>query len=106
MGIGIGSSILFVVCAILLLIGIWRWKKREPQNQDQPTQNNQSKDYMELSVSTPSAYTALNVNKPSKQGKENFDEYDEVVSPTSTAGQYETLPAHQPNDQEHIYSKI
>ena len=106
MGIGIGSLILFAVCAILLLISIWRSKQRELQKQDQPTQNNQSKDYMELSVSTPSAYTALNVNKSSKQGKNNFDEYDEVVSPTSTTGQYETMPAHQPDDQEHVYSKI
>ena len=108
MGIGIGSSSLLVVCAILLLFGIWKLKQREPQNQDQPTQNNHSKEYMELSVSTPSPYTALSVNPTAKQGKGNSDEYDEVVSPTSTstAGQYETMPPQQADDQDHIYNKI
>ena len=48
----------------------------------------------------------MGVSDLSKQGKDNFDEYDEVVSPPSNAGQYETMPPHQPDDQDHIYSKI
>ena len=73
---------------------------------NEATENNLANQNLELSPLKHSPLTALGVSNSSKQGKDNIDKYDEVVSPTSTAGQYETLPAHQPNDQEHVYSKI
>ena len=107
MGIGIGLIVLLTVSVILVLMLFLKFKRKGVQSRHKTTEDNhQAKDYMELSPSKPSAYTALSVNSAAKQGKGNSDEYDEVVSPTSTAGQYETMPAQQPDNQDHIYSKI
>ena len=70
------------------------------------TKNNLANQNLELSPSKHSPLTALGVSSSSRQEKDNIDEYDEVVSPASKTNQYETMPAHQPDDQEHIYSKI
>ena len=75
-------------------------------NRHESTAKNHSKDNLELALSKQSPFTTFSVDNSSKQGKGNSDEYDEVVSPTSTAGQYETMPAHQPDEQDHIYNKI
>ena len=107
MGIAIGLFVLLTVSVIILLILSLKLKRKKVQSQHKTTEeNNQTKNYMELSAPKPSAYTALSVNPAAKQGKGNSDEYDEVVSPTSTAGQYETMPPQQTDDQDHIYSKI
>ena len=107
MGIAIGLFALLTVSVIIVLILSVKLRRKKVQNQHKTTEDNhQSKDYMNLSAPKPSSYTALSVNPTAKQGKNNSDEYDEVVSPTSTAGQYETMPAHQPDNQDHIYSKI
>ena len=74
--------------------------------QHEATKNNLANQNLELSSSKQSPLTALSVSNSSKQGKDNIDEYDEVVSPASKTNQYETMPAHQPDDQDHIYSKI
>ena len=74
--------------------------------QHEATKNNLANQNLELSPSKQSPLTALGVSNSSKQGKENIDEYDEVVSPASKTNQYEAMPAHQTDDQEHIYSKI
>ena len=107
MGIAIGLFVLLTVAVVIVLITCLKLRRKEVQSRHKTTEDNhQAKDYMELSPSKPSAYTALSVNSAAKQGKGNSDEYDEVVSPTSTAGQYETMPAQQPDNQDHIYSKI
>ena len=107
MGIAIGLFVLLTVAVVIVLITCLKLRRKEVQSRHKTTEDNhQAKDYMELSPSKPSAYTALSVNSAAKQGKGNSDEYDEVVSPTSTAGQYETMPAHQPDEQDHIYNKI
>ena len=68
--------------------------------------NNPSNQNVELSSSKQTPFNASGLGISSKQGKDNFDEYDEVVSPASKTNQYETMPAHQPDNQDHIYSKI
>ena len=107
MGIAIGLFVLLTVAVVIVLITCLKLRRKEVQSRHKTTEDNhQAKDYMELSPSKPSAYTALSVNSAAKQGKGNSDEYDEVVSPTSTPGQYETMPPQQTDDQDHIYSKI
>ena len=73
---------------------------------NEATENNLANQNLELSPLKHSPLTALGVSNSSKQGKDNIDKYDEVVSPASKTNQYETMPAHQPDNQEHIYSKI
>ena len=68
--------------------------------------NNLPNQNVELSSSKQTPFNAWGLGISSKQGKDNFDEYDEVVSPASKTNQYETMPAHQPDNQDHIYSKI
>ena len=102
MGIGIGFAILFAVSALLLLVSFLKSKRMRQE----AAENILSHQNVELSSSKQTSFNAPNVGNSSKQGKDNFDEYDEVVSPASKTNKYETMPAHQLDDQDHIYSKI
>ena len=102
MGIGIGFAILFAVSAILLLVSFLKLKRMGQE----AAKNNPSNQNVELSSSKQTPFNAWGLGISSKQGKDNFDEYDEVVSPASKTNKYETMPAHQLDDQDHIYSKI
>ena len=86
--------------SVIIVLVLFLKLTQKVQGQHRTIDNIQSLGDTELSSLKPSAQSA------SKQGKGNFDEYNEVVSPTSTAGPYETIPARQPGEPERIYSKI
>ena len=107
MGLAIGLFVLLTVAVVIVLITCLKLRRKGVQSQQKTTEDShQSKEYMELSPPKPSAYTALSVNPAARQRNGNSDEYDEVISPASNAGQYEAMLANQPDDQGHIYSKI
>ena len=107
MGIGIGSLLLLAFSVVIVFILVVKLRRKEVQSQHKTLEDNhQCKNDMELSAPKSSAYTAPSANPAAKQGKRNFYEHDEVVSPNSNAGQYETMSEHQTVDQNHIYSEI
>ena len=100
MGIGIGLSVTLVVAGIIAVVCIVLMKKRASYRKSKSTGRNLPEDNIELSQAL------LSLNKPAKPENSRSDEYAEIAGPPGTACRYETMPPEEPDEQEHIYSKI
>ena len=106
MVIGIGCLVLLAILVIIVLILCIKLKKKG-QSQPKTISSNQSRCNMELSPPKPSSRSALGVNRHSKQEKADRELHHNIGAiPLDNSGQYETMPAHRQDDQDHIYSKI
>ena len=106
MGIAIGFSSAVAIGGIVIAIVVLVRKKAATCRKNKPTNESQPQTNVEVSLSETSNSAMLNLSNSAKQGNAYAGEYEDVVSLSKDARQYESLSTDQSDEQNHIYSEL